>query len=55
MYKRIVTYDSIRVSYYQSFEIREPLFYKEDYLGVKEFFDRVYALMAEEIVLKKKK
>jgi len=55
MYKRIVTYDSIRVAYYQSFEIREPLFYKEDYPGVKEFFDRVYALMAEEIVLKKKK
>ena len=55
MYKRIVTHDSIRVAYFQSFEIREPLFYKEDYPGVKEFFDRVYALMAEEIVLKKKK
>lgn len=54
MYKRIVSSDSIRISYYQVFEIKEPLFYKEDYPGVKEFFDRVYALMAEEIVLKKK-
>ena len=54
MYRRIVTQEKGRVSYYQSFEINYPIFYKEDYPGVKEFFDRVYALMAEEIVLKKK-
>ncbi|MBI5373275.1 MAG: DUF3857 domain-containing protein [Sphingobacteriales bacterium] len=55
LYKRIVSTDSIRVFYYQQFEIKYPLFYKEQYAGVKEFFDRVYALMAEEIVLKKRK
>lgn len=54
MYKRVVTQEKERVSYYQSFEINYPIFYKEDYPGVKEFFDRVYALMGEEIVLKKK-
>ncbi|MBI3139652.1 MAG: DUF3857 domain-containing protein [Sphingobacteriales bacterium] len=55
LYKRIVSTDSIRVFYYQQFEIKYPLFNKEQYEGVKEFFDRVYALMAEEIVLKKRK
>ncbi len=55
LYKRIVSTDSLRVFYYQQFEIKYPLFSKEQYAGVKEFFDRVYALMAEEIVLKKRK
>ena len=55
IYKRIINSDTSLISYYQIFEIKVPLFYKEDYPGVKEFFDRVYALMAEEIVLKKKK
>ena len=36
------------------FEISQATFFKEDYAGIKEFFNRMYALMNEEIVLKKK-
>lgn len=54
LFRRSVKFSNGLLSYYQKFEISQPVFYKEDYPGVKEFFDRVYALMAEEIVLKKK-
>ena len=46
--------DSSTIYFTQSFEINRSIFGKEEYLGVQEFFKRIYALMAEEIVLKKK-
>lgn len=55
LFRRSVKFDKGRLIYYQKFEISQPVFDKEQYPGIKEFFDRVYALMAEEIVLKKKK
>lgn len=53
-YKRIFLSDSEHIYMSQQFEIMRPIFDKEDYSGVKEFFDRVYQLMNEEIILKRK-
>ena len=55
IFKRIISYDSEQILYSQTFEINQPIFYKEEYAAVQEFFKRAYALMAEEIILKKKK
>lgn len=54
-YKKRVYTDSTQIYLTQTFEIKRSLFDKEEYPGIKEFFDRVFALMTEEIVLKKKK
>ncbi|HEV8504305.1 MAG TPA: DUF3857 domain-containing protein [Chitinophagaceae bacterium] len=54
-FKRIFSSDSTHVLLTQTFEIKRSIFDKEDYPAIKEFFTRAYALMQEEIVLKKKK
>jgi hypothetical protein len=38
----------------QTFEIKRSIFGKEEYAHVQEFFKRVYAMKAEEIIFKKK-
>ena len=53
-FKRRVYTDSAQIYLSQTFEIKRSVFDKEEYEGVKEFFDRVFGLMGEEIVLKKK-
>jgi hypothetical protein len=55
IFKRTVFSDADGISLQQTFEIKKPVFYKEEYTGVLEFFNKVYALMNEEIILKKKK
>jgi activator of HSP90 ATPase len=37
-----------------SFVIRESVFSKDDYPALKSFFDKIYALLNEELLLKKK-
>lgn len=54
-YERTFYSDSSRILLAETFEIKEPIFDKENHAAVKEFFTRAYALMEEEIVLKKKK
>lgn len=54
-FKRIFSSDSTHILLKQTFEIKRSFFDKQDYPAIKEFFTRAYALMAEEIVLKKKK
>jgi hypothetical protein len=55
LFRRTVFSDAEGISLQQTFEIKKPVFYKEDYPAIQEFFKRVYALMNEEIVLKRKK
>jgi hypothetical protein len=55
IFRRNVFADADGISLQQTFEITKPVFYKEEYPAIQEFFKRVYALMNEEIVLKKKK
>jgi hypothetical protein len=37
------------------YQITRPIFSKEEYSSVQDFFKRMYALRGEEIILKKKK
>jgi hypothetical protein len=53
-YKRIMTKTGDRINFTQVFEIRRPLFEKEEYLGIQQFYKKMHALMAEDIVIKKK-
>jgi hypothetical protein len=55
MYRRNVYSDAGNIAVQQVFEIKKTDFYKEEYPGIQEFFKRVYDLMNEEIVLKRKK
>ena len=52
-----VTYSTDKESIYvsQLFEVKRALFSKDEYAGIQDFFKRMYTLMAEEIILKKKK
>jgi len=54
-FKRIFSSDPIHVLLTQTFEIKRSVFEKINYPAIKEFFTRAFALMEEEIVLKKKK
>ena len=54
MFKREILSSPSQVLIRNSFVINRPLFDKEEYSSLKSFFDKVYALMNELIVLKKK-
>jgi hypothetical protein len=54
-FRRVFSSDSTSILLSQTFEIKKPIFYKEDYPAIKEFFTRAYSLMQEEIILKRKK
>jgi hypothetical protein len=53
-YKRSYSVSSGIIHLTQIFEISRAMFLKEDYTGIKEFFNRMHNLMNEEVVLKKK-
>ncbi|MEO6610925.1 MAG: DUF3857 domain-containing protein [Chitinophagaceae bacterium] len=55
VFTRIVSFDHSNISYAQTLEIKKAIFEKEKYAGLYDFFSRVDGLLAEEIVLKKKK
>lgn len=55
LFRRYSFSDSMGITIQQIFEIKQPVFYRDVYPGIQEFFERVYALMSEEIVLKRKK
>jgi hypothetical protein len=54
VFRRICESDNSAIYITQTFEIKNATFYKEDYPSLQDFFKRIYALMAEEIILKKK-
>jgi hypothetical protein len=54
LFSRFFSFDSSLIFMRQTFQINKPVFDKEDYQGVREFFTRVYALMEDEIILKRK-
>jgi len=54
-FRQVVQSDSVTVFLTQTFNINQSIFYKEYYPALREFFQRVYALMAEEITIKRKK
>ncbi len=54
-YKITYSSDPQSINMSQIFEVKRAIYSKEDYPGVQDFFKRMYALMTEEIILKKKK
>ncbi|HMU45154.1 MAG TPA: DUF3857 domain-containing protein [Chitinophagaceae bacterium] len=54
-YSRTFSFLNGTVYMSQLFSIKRPLFLKEEYAGVKESFSRMYTLMNEELILRKKK
>ena len=54
-YKRVYSTDATNIYFSQVFEIKRSVFDKEEYPAIQEFFKRAYALMTEEIILKKRK
>jgi hypothetical protein len=53
-FKREFFSDETNILIRNSFVIRQAYFFKEDYAAIKTFFDKLYALLNEEILLKKK-
>ena len=54
-YKAVYSNDAKNIFISQTFEIKRAIFSTKEYPGVQDFFKRMYGLMAEEIILKKKK
>lgn len=54
LFKREILKGNNELYIRNSFEINYLLYTKEEYPGVKQFFDKVYALISEQVVLKKK-
>lgn len=55
LFKRAFNSNSSYILMQQVFEIRKPIFDKEAYDGIQSFFEHMYTLRAEEIILKRKK
>jgi hypothetical protein len=53
-FQRFTSVDTSGIFMSQTFEIKRSIFGKEEYAYVQEFFKRVYAMKAEEIILRKK-
>jgi len=53
LFTRTCHSDSSEIYLSQTFQINRAIFAKEEYLGIKEYFKQIYALLAEEIILKK--
>jgi hypothetical protein len=54
-YKIAYSSDTRNIFISQVFEVKKTIFSKEEYPGIQDFFKRMYALMAEEIILKRSK
>src|SRR5687768_17798260 len=54
-YRRSFSVTTDNIQFTQIFETKKSIFSREDYEGVKEFFSRMYALMNEDIIIKRKK
>lgn len=55
VFTRISYSNSSNISFSQNLEINKSIFDKNEYAALYDFFKRMFALMSEEIILKKKK
>ncbi len=53
-FSRMIFTDEQTLVYRQDFEIKRPFFFKEEYKGVHEFFEKMFSYIREEIVIRKK-
>jgi hypothetical protein len=54
IFERRTYLETNKILFVNTMEVLYPLFTKEDYSGVKEFFDRLYSMVTEQIILKRK-
>ena len=54
-FKRKFGYENGKLMMSEIFEINSPVFDKSSYQGIYEFFNKMYAQLKEEVVIKKKK
>jgi hypothetical protein len=52
-FSRMIFTDEQTLVYRQNFEIKRPFFFREEYKGVQEFFEKMFAYTKEEIVIRK--
>jgi hypothetical protein len=55
LFKREIFRDGNTIVFRNSFDIQRPIYSKEEYFGIKEYFKRIYEVINDRIVLKKKK
>lgn len=55
VFTRISSVSQSKLSYLQLLEIKKPIFTKEEYAALYDFFNQLRSFIAEEIILKKKK
>jgi hypothetical protein len=53
-FRKDVSFENNQVGIRYNFELNNPLFTKDNYPGVKAFFDKIYGIIGEQILLKKK-
>ncbi len=54
MFKRVIYAAGNQLLIRNTFTVNRALFVKEEYKGLKSFFEKVYALINEQVVLKRK-
>jgi len=55
LFKRIINRHENTIQFKTTFEFSRTVFYPEEYEMVREFFKNMYAIIDEQILLKKKK
>jgi len=55
LFKREVLRQDNVLVFRNSFDIQRPIYSKEEYVGIKEYFKKIYGVISDRIVLKKKK
>ena len=53
-FRKDVAYANDEIQMRYDFKINNPLFEKENYAAIKQFFDKIYAIINQQILLKKK-
>ena len=53
-FRKDVSFENNQVGIRYNFELNNPLFTKDNYPGVKAFFDKIYGIIGEQILLKRK-
>jgi hypothetical protein len=54
LFERSIYQEGNKILFSNTMEVLYPSFTKEEYPGIREFFNRVYALVPEQIILKRK-
>ncbi len=55
MFKRVIQQQDNIILFRNSFEIQRAIYSKEEYPGIRDYFRKIYGMVSEQIVLKKKK